>query len=191
MEEQARHQAPTDIGLDEAENLLEQGRVYYSHGEFKEALACLHLAHDRYRVDGDRKQIAETANDLGVVYTVLRRWKEAETWLDQAQRLFGEIEDLAGEAQTLGNRGSMYRSRGDWRQAAASLKLSADRFHVVGDGAQRAVTLQSLSLVRLRQLRPLQALAAYHTALDCQPNPTWFQKLLKTLFGLPLRILQR
>ena len=94
MEEPERHQPPTDIGLDEADNLLDQGRVYYSQGDFKEALSCLHLAHDRYRVDGERRQIAEVANDLGVVYTVLRRWGEAEKWLDQAQRMFGEIGDL-------------------------------------------------------------------------------------------------
>jgi len=186
MEEQARYQPPTDIDLDEAESLLEQGRAYYGQGEFKEALSCLHLAHDRYQADGNRRQIAEAANDLGVVYTVLRRWKDAEQWLDQAQQLFGEIGDLAGEAQTLGNRGSMHRARGEWREAAASLKLSADRFQVAGDGEQRAATLRSLSLVRLRQLRPMQALAAYHAALECLPNPTWFQKFLKWLFGLPL-----
>jgi tetratricopeptide (TPR) repeat protein len=190
MEEQERHQPPTDIGLDEATNLLDQGRVYYDQGDFKEALSCLHLAHDRYRVDGERGQIAEVANDLGVVYTVLRRWEEADKWLDQAYRLFGEIGDLAGKAQTLGNRGSMYRARGEWQEAAASLKLSADHFHVVGDDEQRAVTLRSLSLVRLRQFRPMQALAAYHAALDCRPNPTWFQRLLKALFGLPLRAIQ-
>jgi len=177
--------------MDEAKNLLEQERVYYGQGDFKEALSCLHMAHDRYRVDGERSEIAEVANDLGVVYTVLRRWKEAEKWLDQAQRIFGEIGDLSGEAQTLGNRGSMYQARGAWREAAASLKLSADRFHVVGDGEQRAVTLRSLSRVRLRQLRPMQALAAYHAALESLPNPNWFQKLLRTLFGLPLRIMQR
>jgi tetratricopeptide (TPR) repeat protein len=191
MEEQERHQPPADIGLDEAKNLLEQGRLYYGQGEYKEALSCLHLAHDRYRVDGAPGQTAEVANDLGVVYTVLRRWEEAEKWLDQAQRLFGETGDLSGEAQTLGNRGSMYRARGEWKEAAASLKLSADRFHAVDDGEQRAATLQSLSMVRLRQFRPMQALAAYYAALECQPHPTWFQKFLKTLFGLPLRAMQR
>jgi tetratricopeptide (TPR) repeat protein len=176
--------------MDEAKDLLEQGRLYYEQGEFTEALSCLHLAHDRYRVDGDPAQVAETANDLGVVYTVLRRWRDAEQWLDQAQQIFGEAGDLAGEAQTLGNRGSMYRARGKWQEAAASLKLSADRFRIVGDSEQRAITLRSLSLVRLRQFRPLQALAAYHAALACLPNPSGFQRFLKAFFGLPLRLVQ-
>jgi tetratricopeptide (TPR) repeat protein len=143
MAEQDTYPPPTDIGLDEAKHLLDQGRLYYGQGEYNEALSCLHLAYDRYRADGERSQIAEVANDLGVVYTVLRRWQEAEKWLDQAQRLFGTLGDLAGEAQTLGNRGSMYGAQGEWQQAAASLKLSADRFRVIDDGEQSAVTLKS------------------------------------------------
>ncbi len=190
MADQDRHQPPADIGLDEAKHLLDQGRLYYGQGEYNEALSCLHLAYDRYRADGEQAQIAEVANDLGVVYTVMRRWGEAEKWLDQAEQIFGQIGDLASEAQTLGNRGSMYRARGHWKEAAASLKLSADRFRVVGDGEQRAITLKSLSIVRLRQLRPLLALSAYHSALECQPDLSWFQKLLKALFGLPLRVLK-
>jgi tetratricopeptide (TPR) repeat protein len=191
MEEQSSHQPPTDIGLNEAKQLLDQGRLYYGRGEYNEALSCLHLAHDRYRADGKQAQSAETANDLGVVYTVLHRWQDAEKWLDQAQALFVQIGDIAGEAQTLGNRGSMFRARRDWREAAASLKLSADRFRVAGEGTQRAATLRSLSIVRLRQLRPLLALAAYHAALDCLPEPTWLQKLLKAFFALPFRVMQR
>jgi tetratricopeptide (TPR) repeat protein len=184
------HLPPRDIGLDEAQNLLDQGRLYYGQGEYKEALSCLHLAHDRYQVDGEQLQIAEVANDLGVVYTVLRRWQEASKWLDQAERLFGLLGNTAGEAQTLGNLGSMYAAQGEWKQAAATLKLSADRFRVVDDGEQCAITLKSLSRVRLRQLRPLLALAAYHAALECQPNLNWFQKLLKAFLGLPLRLMQ-
>jgi hypothetical protein len=65
MEEQDRHLPPADIGLDEAETLLDQGRMYYGQGEYNEALSCLHLAHDRYRVDGDRGQIAEVATTSG------------------------------------------------------------------------------------------------------------------------------
>jgi hypothetical protein len=37
----------------------------------------------------------------------------------------------------------------------------------------------------------MQALAAYHAALECLPNPTLLQKLLKRLFGLPLRLMLR
>ena len=43
MAERDIHPPPTDIGLDEAQNLLDQGRLYYGQGEYKEALSCLQV----------------------------------------------------------------------------------------------------------------------------------------------------
>jgi tetratricopeptide (TPR) repeat protein len=191
MEEQSSHNPPARSSADEGASLLEQGRLYYGQGEYNEALSCLHLSYDQFKADGAHAQVAEVANDIGVVYTVMERWGEAEKWLDEAQRLFVRVGDYDGEAQTLGNMGSMYRAKGDLRQASAYLQLSADRFRLVGDDERRAATLRSLSAVRLRQLRPLQALAAYQAALACEPHPTLFQKWLRRFFGIPFRLTQR
>jgi tetratricopeptide (TPR) repeat protein len=174
-------------------SLLAQGRAYYARAQYQEALSCLHLAYDgclahEQAGQGQEGQAAEIANDLGVVYTVLKRWGEAEKWLAEAQQRFVRERDLSGEAQTLGNMGSMYRVRGDLKRASALLQLSADRFHIVGDADHRAASLRALSLVRLRQLRPLQAVAAYSAALACQPEPNLAVRLLIKLLDLPFRL---
>jgi tetratricopeptide (TPR) repeat protein len=174
-------------------SLLAQGRAHYARAQYQEALSCLHLAYDerlaQEQASRDQEgQAAEIANDLGVVYTVLERWQEAEKWLGEAQQRFVRARDLGGEAQTLGNMGSMYRVRGDLKQAAAYLQLSADRFHVVGDDEHRAASLRALSLVRLRQLRPMQAVAAYSAALACRPEPNLAVRLLIKLLDLPFRL---
>jgi tetratricopeptide (TPR) repeat protein len=179
-----------------AETLLAQGRAYYAQAEYQEALSCLHLAYDACTslVESDsaaQGQDAEIANDIGVVYTVLERWQDAEKWLGEAQQRFVQNDDLDGEAQTLGNLGSMYRARRDLRQAAAYLQLSADRFHLVGNDQNRAASLRALSMVRLRQLRPLQAVLAYRDVLACNPKPNLLVKLLRALFDLPFRLQQR
>jgi tetratricopeptide (TPR) repeat protein len=153
-----------------------------------EALSHLQRAHDAFREDDNLDGIAEAANDVGVLYTVLRRYGEAEAWLREAQRRFVELEDYDGEAQTLGNLGSMYQSKGDLKEAAANLQLAADRFHLDGNNEQRSSTLKVLSLVRLRQFRFLQAVAAYEAALACHPHPTVFHRLLRRLFGLVQRL---
>jgi tetratricopeptide (TPR) repeat protein len=173
--------------------LLAQGRTHYAQAQYQEALSCLHLAYDdclarEQAGHGQEGQEAEIANDLGVVYTVLERWGEAEKWLGEAQQRFVRERDLGGEAQALGNMGSMYRVRGNLKQAAAHLQLSADRFHIVGDAEHRAASLRALSLVRLRQLRPLQAVAAYSAALACQPEPNLAVRLLIKLLDLPFRL---
>jgi tetratricopeptide (TPR) repeat protein len=178
------------------ESLLAQGRAHYAQAQYQEALSCLHLAYDAQTSQAGsdsatQGEIAEIANDIGVVYTVLARWQDAEKWLGEAQQRFVQNSDLDGEAQTLGNLGSMYRARRDLRQAAAYLQLSADRFHLVGDDENRAASLRALSMVRLRQLRPLQAVLAYREALACHPKPNLLIKLLKTLFDLPFRLHRR
>lgn len=171
--------------------LAEQGRQLYREGDLEEALTVLRQAHERFKEAGDQGGTAETANDIGVLYTVLRRYKEAESWLHDAQRLFVNLQDIDGEAQTLGNLGSMYQSQGDHQQAAAYLQQAADRFHLVGDDERRSATLRVLSMVRLRQFRFLQALAAFDAALACHPRPTAFHRLLRRLFAIPQRLIQR
>jgi tetratricopeptide (TPR) repeat protein len=177
-------------------SLLAEGRAHYAEAHYQEALSCLHLAYDARlaALPGDRGEngdLAEIANDLGVVYTVLERWNEAEKWLNEAQQRFVLDGDLGGEAQTLGNMGSMYRVRGNLGQAAAHLWLSAERFHLVGDETHRAASLRMLCLVRLRQFRFLEAVDVYRKVLACQPNPNLLVKLLQRLFDLPAKLLER
>jgi tetratricopeptide (TPR) repeat protein len=176
---------------EQPDQLVEEGRALYGQGELSQAQACLKQAYEIYQEQGNLNGLAETANDLGVLLTVMRQFKEAESWLRQAHRLFVEMEDYDGEAQTLGNLGSMFQSQGDLKESAAHLQQAADRFHLVGDDERRSYTLRALSVVRLRQLRFLQALAAYDAALACLPNATALHRFLRRIIGLPQRLLQR
>ena len=184
--------------LDTGQALADRGRTLYRQGDLEEALSHLHQAHEAYKQEGNLSNIAEASNDLGVLYTVLRRFGEADAWLREAQRCFVEVQDYDGEAQTLANLGSMYQSRGDLKQAAAHLQLAADRFHLAGNDEtrpetleKRSETLKVLSSVRLRQFRFLQALAAFETALACHPKPTRLHRLLRRILALPQRVMQR
>jgi tetratricopeptide (TPR) repeat protein len=185
-------QATTGVpqGAD-GEALVDRGRSLYRQGDLSGAQRLLHQAYEAYKQSEDQGGVAEAANDLGVLLTAQRQYGEAETWLRDAQRRFADLRDYDGEAQTLGNLGSMYQARGELVQAAAHLKQAADLFRLVGGHEDRAATLKTLSVVRLRQLRFLEALAAYDAALACYPQPSLLQRLLRRLFGLPLRLLQR
>jgi len=171
--------------------LAQEGREEYRTGNFEAARVRLYEAYEAYKAVNDLNGIAETANDVGVLYTVQQRYTEAESWLLQAHSRFVELQDYEGEAQTLGNLGSMCQARGDLKQAAAYLKQAADRFHLVGDDEKRSTTLGVLSMVRLRQMRFLQALNAYEAALACHPRQNAFRRFLRRIVGLPRRLLER
>jgi tetratricopeptide (TPR) repeat protein len=190
MEEPAMDSPSDSPIIDEPRSWVDEGRTHYRQGEYELALSCLNRAYERFAENGDQSQLAEIANDLGVVYTVLRQWNQAEKWIGEAQAKFVEMNDYDGEAQTLGNMGSMHRARGDLRQAAAYFQLATDRFHLVGDPERRAMTLKALGMIRLRQLRFLQALATFEAALQCLPSPTFVQRLVLKIISLPLRALR-
>ena len=192
MEEQPTNHPQTELAsppVDEIQARAEEGRLCFRQGQYEEALSHFKEIYEHYATQGDQQRLAETVNDIGVVYTVLRQWEQAEKSLNEAHELFTRLNNYSGEAQTLGNLGSMFRSRGDFKQAAANLQLAADRFHLVGDDERRSATLKVLSMVRLRQFRFLQALAAYDAALACDPHPSAFKKFLRRIISLPLRLI--
>jgi tetratricopeptide (TPR) repeat protein len=170
--------------------LAREGRELYRQGDLEAARTRLYEAYEAFKAAGDLNGVAETANDVGVLYTVQQHYAEAESWLLQAQSRFVDLQDYEGEAQTLGNLGSMCQARGDLQQAAAYLQQAADRFHLEGDDEKRSATLRVLSMVRLRQMRFLQALAAYEAALACHPRPNAFRRLLRRIVGFPRRLLE-
>lgn len=174
---------------DETQSRIDEGRLYYRQGEYDQALSTLRAAYEQCKNQGDLRRMAEITNDLGVIHTVLNQWTEAEKHLNEAHSMFTNLQDYSGEAQALGNLGSMFRARGDLQQAAANLQLAADKFHLMGDNERRAMTLKVLSMVRLRQLRFLQALAAYDAALACDPKPSAWVRFLRRLFSLPLKMI--
>jgi tetratricopeptide (TPR) repeat protein len=190
MEDQAGAQPSADRAAQDSD-LVELGRLHYRQGELEAALSCFTRAYDQCKAAGDQSQLAEIANDIGVVYTVRGEWAQAERWLNEAQRLFVALQDFDGEAQALGNMGSMFRARGDLRLAAANLQLAAGRFRLVNDCERQSVTLKALGAVRLRQLRFFQALAAYEAAFACQPHPSLLDRLLRPFVSLPARMMQR
>jgi tetratricopeptide (TPR) repeat protein len=189
MAEQEKGSHVDSAGKTLAQELTDQGRLSYRQGELSEALSYLQRAQEQYRAGNDIVGVAEAANDIGVLYTVMRRYGEAERWLNDSYELFVGLQDLGGEAQTLGNLGSLARAKHDLKEAAAYLQRAADRFHLVGDDERRSATLRILSMVRLRQLRFLQAVAAYETALTCKPHPTIWHKILRFILSLPRRLM--
>ncbi len=174
---------------DETQSRIDEGRLYYRQGEYEQALSTLKAVYEHCKEQGDLRHMAEIINDMGVIHTVLNQWPEAEKSLNEAHNMFTNLQDYSGEAQALGNLGSMFRARGDLQQSAANLQLAADKFRLMGDDEHRALTLKVLSMVRLKQLRFLQSIAAYDAALACNPRPSAWIRFLRWLFSLPLKII--
>lgn len=175
--------------MTEPQILREEGLRQYQQGALDEAIACFSEAHSLYLEKGDKHSAAEVLNNLGVIYYQKKRWPEAAETLEKAHQTFVAIEDNNGQAQALGNLGSLYRARGQLEKATQYFKDAISLFHQLGDSHAESVTWHTLSTVRLRQRRWLEAILAYDSGLACLRRLSLGQRLLHFLLGWLLHLL--
>jgi tetratricopeptide (TPR) repeat protein len=130
-------------------------------------------------------------NNLGAIHTQEERWEEASEAFGKAMSAFESLGDQVGQAQTLGNLGTMYRYHGDNETAVQHLKQATDLLHDAGEGAKEAATLRLLSRIRLGQARWLEALHFYDLSLGCVQPPGIKERVLRRLLQIPFGMLSR
>jgi tetratricopeptide (TPR) repeat protein len=169
----------------------ERGVAYFRAGQYPAALKELERAAAASAAAGDKRTLAETANDLGATLQKLKQREAARKQFESALALFAELADDNKRAQALGNLGTLLADMKKYREAERTLEQAAELFHRLGEMGNEAFTLKWLSRVHLRQWDLLGALFAYERALArLEPLPP-DQKMLRRLFQIPLRILSR
>ncbi|MBW6515348.1 MAG: sigma 54-interacting transcriptional regulator [Candidatus Cloacimonetes bacterium] len=88
--------------------------------------------------DGDKKQIifAETKKVLGKIYYYTSQWDKAEAAFNEAEKIYSNIKDIAGQAAINNNLGILKMYKGDWKEAEEyylkSLNLEKKRYNLDG-----------------------------------------------------------
>jgi tetratricopeptide (TPR) repeat protein/CHAT domain-containing protein len=93
-------------------------------------------------------------------------WPEWERLLQPALEVARALGDRQGEAQTLGNLGSVYAQQGRWEEAIANYEKALEIFRALGDRQGEAQTLGNLGSVYAQQGRWEEAIANYEKALE-------------------------
>jgi tetratricopeptide (TPR) repeat protein len=109
----------------------------------------------------------------------------------QAKSTFESLEDKEGQAQTLGNLGTMYRYQGDNGAALDHLKQAIDLFHEAGDREKEAATLRLASRINLGQAQWFEALHFYDLSLACAESQGIKERILRRLLQIPFGLLSR
>lgn len=153
--------------------------------------AAVSLAQERTEAEakGDKEKAALTANDLGVVYSLLGRSDEARAALSQAQQLFIELNDAAGQGRAAGNLGQLEERAGNSDAAGALYMQAADLLHEGGAFGDEFTTRRRLSRFYLTRGATLQSLSETAKALAVKPNANFWDKFQQWFFALPLKLL--
>lgn len=170
-----------------AKKLHEEGIALFRKGKLEEALQKLQAALQQAG-EGSR-QAAEIYNDTGVVYSRLEDYDAAHAALDEAMDHFTTLADKKGEAQTLGNRASVFEAEELFDDAVETYKESAKLFEEIGENDLAMYVWQAISRLRMKQGQYIAAIGAYEEGVDNMPEGSFKRKVLKQILKGPGRIL--
>ncbi|MGB8648004.1 MAG: tetratricopeptide repeat protein [Anaerolineae bacterium] len=157
-------------------------------GKLEQAAAQLEKDCADLAAKGDTHKAAETANDLGVVYYMLKQYDPARAALGRAREQFEGANDVVGKARTMGNLARVEEQAGDKDKAASLYWEAAELFHQANERDDEFATMRSLSQLYMKRGGWLQALATFDQALQIKPNPGLREAMLHRFYQIPLKM---
>lgn len=167
--------------------LHEEGIALFRKGKFEDALQKLKDA--LQQAEDQSRQAAEIYNDMGVVYSRLEDYDAAHEALDEAMDRFEALADSKGEAQTLGNRASVFEAEELLDDAVETYKESAQLFEQVGENDLAMYVWQAISRLRMKQGQYIAAIGAYEEGVENMPEGSFKRKVLRQILKGPARML--
>ena len=112
----------------------------------------------------DRRSIALSLNNLGLVYQDSGRFDAALEAFQEALQIRREIGDAPGMAQTLNNLGTIHQDNDEHGKASARWNEALEYARRVGDRMREAVILTNLGESSYRQGKPEEAISVLQEA---------------------------
>jgi tetratricopeptide (TPR) repeat protein len=172
-----------------AEELKAEGLRLFEEGLYEEAAQRFGQAQEQFVMEGNELEAAETLNNLGVVYRMMRRWESAQAALEEARLAFARLGDRSREAQVLGNLGGLLASQGEPLRAQEYLRQAADIFGELGEHQRQGETLMALGVQMWRSGDRRGGMAVYQAGLYTLEKPKPQQKAMRRLLSVVNRLM--
>lgn len=162
---------------------------HMSNGTLAQAAAQLEAERAGAQAQNDVEKLALASNDLGIIYLLTNRADEAQSLLSQAQRLFIQANDTAGQGRATGNLAQLEEQRGNKDAAAALYMQAADLLHEGGSFQDEYTTRRRLSRMYLTRGATMLALSETVKALSVKPNANAWDKFQMWFYSIPLNMM--
>jgi tetratricopeptide (TPR) repeat protein len=128
--------------------LLELARGWLKQGNPVVAYELLTSAFRSPEADSDRRLRAQIMMETGRALMMQSQWDQAETSLLEAQRIFMDLEDHQGAAQSARNRANMYFQKGRFRESEDLCQQALEWASAINDRQMRATILNTLGAIK-------------------------------------------
>jgi CHAT domain-containing protein/Tfp pilus assembly protein PilF len=142
-----------------ADRLRQQADQLQQEAQFQQALHIYQQALTVYQEIGDRRNIAVTLNQMGLIYNSLGQYLQAHDVLQQALELHQQTGNTAGAGVTLANLGLVLSHLGQYAQALDYYQQALDKSRAGADRDDEGTLLSSIGSI-------YRTLGQYDIALD-------------------------
>jgi tetratricopeptide (TPR) repeat protein len=161
------------------QELIEEGKSAYKHGEFTAAARAYQAAAQGYEATGDRLMAAEMLNNSSVAYLRAGDGAAALQAVEGTPEIFAEAQDIRRQGIALGNLGAALDALSRLDEALDAYQRSADLLSQAGEADLHAHVLKSLSVLQLRMGDQMQAVATMQSSLQQGAKTNIFSRLFK------------
>ena len=133
------------------ESLVEISAIYKQQHNTSEYIKSKEQLIDFYQKNNQRKEVANTLNDIGLAWSQLKESQKAINYYTDSIKVFHEIADKSNEAAALYNLGYEFYKLGNWAKAielinqAIELRQGLKEFQKVGDSYKSLATIYDKS----------------------------------------------
>ncbi|MFX0090579.1 MAG: tetratricopeptide repeat protein [Candidatus Hodarchaeota archaeon] len=150
----------------EASLLTQKGSIYWMRGRLDEALELFQQSLVMREKIGNKMEIAESSNSVGIIYAIKGDSDRALRYFEQCSELFAELNHKQNYARTLNNIGNIYASKGELDQALEYYHQSLTLGEEIGNKQQVAQTLNNIGNMHMSKGELNQALEYCQRSLD-------------------------
>jgi tetratricopeptide (TPR) repeat protein len=138
--------------------------VYWRRSEYR--LRWMLSGAVAFRAQDDKKRLATTYNNIGLIYDAQGNYEEALQWYQKSVEITEQIGDRAILAATYNNIGEVHKSQGNYEEALQWYQKSVEITEQIGDWDGLATTYNNIGLI-------YHAQGSYKDALE------WYKKSLE------------
>ena len=141
------------------------GQLLGKTGENVRALGFIHRAVSGYRRNGDFSGICRSLRNLGVVYTELGEFDDAELAYEEAVEIARENNFTLLIADISNNLGAIKNIKGDWQTALECYSRARSLYDQTGELRKAGYSLNNIGITLMEQEKFSQAHEAFLSAL--------------------------
>jgi tetratricopeptide (TPR) repeat protein len=156
---QQAYQLSEKSGVKFADPLNNLGNIFYKQGNFPKAVEFYQRAFEIERDNNNRLGMLNTLTNLGIAYTKAKKTKEAEQYLDQADKLSNELQSFTTQSAIFKAKAENYYNQGKMKDAyETQLKYDESRERIHGDESSRNIAQMEMVLDFQKKEREFEVL---------------------------------